>query len=177
MKRETTFSYDRRYRYTLWREWGCDLFDGDWVSRDRGFVQFIGLNPSTADETLDDPTIRRCIGFARSWGYGALCMTNLFAFRATQPYVMKAMQQCIGGDNTNQLMEVAEHAAIIICAWGRDGNHLGRQEQVVDALQPWKEKLHHLGLNSDGTPKHPLYLRADTKPQPFLDHQPQPVMR
>lgn len=69
------FSLCRRYRYDLWRRWDIS----------KGYAMFIGLNPSTADKTADDPTIRRCIGFARSWGYGALCMTNLFAFRATDP--------------------------------------------------------------------------------------------
>lgn len=164
MKRETTFSPCRKYRYTLWREFDFDLWQGDGIEHRRDYVQFIGLNPSTADETIDDPTIRRCIRFCQDWGYGALCMTNLFAYRATQPTVMKAQQRCIGDDNTNQIREIAERAGIIIAAWGRDGNHCGRQEQVIDALQPWREKLHHLGLNLDGTPKHPLYLRADTKP-------------
>ena len=78
-----TFSECRKYRYTLWRRW-----DGLFAS---GYAMFIGLNPSTADETNDDPTIRRCIGYARDWGYGGLCMTNLFAFRATLPKNMKAV--------------------------------------------------------------------------------------
>lgn len=69
------FSPCGRYRYTLWREW----IGGE------GFVQFIGLNPSTATDTEDDPTIRRCINYAKSWGYGGMCMTNLFAYRATLP--------------------------------------------------------------------------------------------
>jgi hypothetical protein len=84
----TIFSADRRYRYTLWRDWSKDLLCGmDSRPRLAGdqtpnqFVQFIGLNPSTADEKQDDPTIRRCIGFAKAWGYGAMCMTNIFAWR------------------------------------------------------------------------------------------------
>ena len=161
MKRETIFTPCRKYRYTLWREFEPELARTELQD---SYVQFIGLNPSTADETNDDPTIRRCIGFAKAWGFGAFCMTNLFGFRATDPRVMKAQQQPIGADNTNQIREIAEHAGIIIAAWGRHGLHIDRQAQVLDALQPWKSKLHHLGLNSDGTPKHPLYLRADTKP-------------
>ena len=164
MNRETTFSICRRYRWTLWRDWEeVPLWAATTGTASR-YVQFIGLNPSTADETQNDPTIRRCIQFAKDWGYGALCMTNLFGFRATQPTVMKAHQDPIGCDNTNQIRDVAAEAGIIIAAWGRDGKHIGRQSQVLDALKPWSSKVHHLGLNSDGTPKHPLYLRADTKP-------------
>jgi len=161
MNKETLFSPCRKYRYTLWRSWADDLF----ANRTKeGLVMFIGLNPSTADETLDDPTIRRCIDFAKRWSYVEMCMTNLFAFRATEPLVMKAQKQPIGCDNTNQIREVAERANIIVAAWGRDGKFGARDAQVFDALQSWKTKLHHLGLNNDGTPKHPLYLRADTKP-------------
>lgn len=159
MKRETIFSHDRKHRYTLWREFEPELARTELQD---SYVQFIGLNPSTADEVQDDPTIRRCINFARAWGYGALCMTNLFGFRATDPRVMKLQPHPIGADNTNQIREVAEGAGIIIAAWGRHGLHCGRQAQVLDALQPWREKLHHFGLNSDGTPKHPLYLKAST---------------
>jgi len=161
MTRETIFSPCRKYRYTLWREWERGVFTQPGSLR---YVQFIGLNPSTADEVQDDPTIRRCIRFAQDWGFDAFCMTNLFGFRATDPRVMKAHQNPIGADNTNQIREVAEFAGLIIAAWGRHGLHIDRQAQVLDALQPWKSKLHHLGLNGDGTPKHPLYLRADTKP-------------
>ena len=79
-----TFSHCRKYRYTLWRNWAGLMPTG------KGYAMFVGLNPSTADETNDDPTIRRCIAFAKAWGYDALCMTNIFAFRATNPMVMLA---------------------------------------------------------------------------------------
>jgi hypothetical protein len=170
MKRETIFSPCRKYRYTLWR----DFYDGDFAFNTSpaalGYVQFIGLNPSTADETQDDPTIRRCIQFAKDWGYGSLCMTNLFAFRATDPKVMKACDCPIGESYTNDLhiYRIAEKAGMVICAWGRDGNYMERGKFVVARLKEVAEKkLHHLGLNSDGTFKHPLYLRADTKPAPI----------
>ncbi len=167
-EKQTIFSPCRKYRYTLWRSWADDLFRN---KTKEGYVMFIGLNPSTADETIDDPTIRRCIDFTKRWGYLTLCMTNAFAFRATDPKVMKAHQQPIGADNTNQIIEIAEQADIIVAAWGKHGNHLGRQAQVLDALTPWRTKLHHLGLNDDGTPKHPLYLKATTVPIPF-QHSP-----
>jgi len=156
MKRETTFSHCRKYRYTLWREFECDdIFQP--AQFFNSFAQFICLNPSTADENNDDPTVRRCIQFSKDWGYGAFCMTNIFGFRATDPNVMKAQDDPIGCDNTNQIREIAEHAGIIIAAWGRHGFHLYRQAQVLDALQPWKEKVHCLGLDGMETGLHPPF--------------------
>src|SRR5690242_6108456 len=109
MKRETIFSDCRAYRYTLWREW--DIFD-------KNYVMFVGLNPSTADERVDDPTIRRCIDFAKRWGYGALCMTNLFAYRATDPRVMKAFPYPVGPENDKWLVRCAREAGVVVAAWG-----------------------------------------------------------
>lgn len=87
---------------------------------------FVGLNPSTADELLDDPTIRRCVAFARSWGYGALCMTNLFAFRATDPDVMKSADDPVGPENDQHLQDLANGASVVIAAWGVHGTFGGR---------------------------------------------------
>ena len=164
MKQETIFSPCHKYRYTLWREWGCDLFEGDGVNRDRGYAMFIGLNPSTADETKDDPTIRRCIGFARDWGYGALCMTNLFAFRATQPDDMKAASDPTGPDNDFWLQAAGVNAGVIIAAWGVHGIYRNRAQAVTQLLSG-EYQLHHLGLTKDGHPKHPLYLPKSLKPE------------
>lgn len=97
MKKYATLSEDRKYRYTLTRIW----------DETKPKVMFIGLNPSTADETKDDPTIIRCINFAKSWGYGGLEMTNLFAFRATNPKVMKNEKEPIGKDNDTWLKKLA----------------------------------------------------------------------
>jgi len=91
INKRAAFSPCRTFRYSLWHQWGDDSL---------GYAMFIGLNPSTADETLDDPTVRRCINFARDWGYGALCMTNLFAFRSTDPSVMKAHPDAYSGPKT-----------------------------------------------------------------------------
>lgn len=168
MNRETIFSPCRKYRYTLWREWDCDLLTGcsDDLPNSHRHVQFIGLNPSTADETLDDPNIRRCIGFAKAWGYGALCMTNLFAWRDTTPKAMKLVPKPVGDDNVYHIMEQASNAGLIIAAWGKDGRHLCQGTEVRIALKGiGVTNLHHLGLNSDGTPRHPLYLKATTQPQ------------
>lgn len=169
MTRVTEFSPCRNYRYTLWREWTDDVLELEERENNNSakFVQFIGLNPSTADETKDDPTIRRCIGYAKAWGYGALCMTNLFAFRATDPRVMKRQGAPIGLDNTPTIVRVAKEAGIIICAWGVHGKHRNRASDVVKALRSYGIKLHCLATTADGNPSHPLYLRAELMPVEF----------
>lgn len=121
---------------------------------------FIGLNPSTADETEDDPTIRRCIAFAKGWGYDSLCMTNLFAFRSTDPSVMLAEPDPIGLENDAHLLEMARGAGIVVAAWGTPGGHLGR-DTAVRQLIP---NLHYMRLTKDGHPGHPLYLPGDLVP-------------
>jgi len=154
--RQTVLSADRRYRYVLWREWG-DLDDAS------PYALFVGLNPSTADETNDDPTIRRCRRFAQDLGYGALCMVNLFAWRATSPKDMKAAPDPVGPENDRWLASLSREAGITIAAWGVHGAHLGRDMAVLPLLQ----EPHCLGQTAGGQPKHPLYLRADTRPFPL----------
>lgn len=165
MNRTTQFSPCRRYRYTLWREWD-DCFWGlaDDRPQAKQFLMVIGLNPSTADEQIDDPTIRRCMGFAKRWGYGALCMTNLFAWRDTKPEHMKAAAEPCGEDNGHWLTEVADDAGMILAAWGRHGSFLGRDRNVISALKGCGVQVYCLGHNGDGSPKHPLYIPADTQP-------------
>ena len=167
--RQTIFSADRIYRYQLWRDWTEDALeleerDGNNSAK---AVLFIGLNPSTADETKDDPTIRRCIGFAKSWGYGSLCMANLFAFRATLPKDMMAAKDPIGPQNDHFLKHLAKDASLIVCAWGRGGSFAGRGIAVCAMLRESGVPIHHLGLNSDWSPKHPLYLASSTQPEPY----------
>lgn len=101
------FSPCRRYRYGLYRGWQLGT----------GFAMFVGLNPSTADETADDPTIRRCIAFARAWGYGALFMANLFAYRATNPTEMLAQADPVGPENDATLARLAAQADVVVAAW------------------------------------------------------------
>ena len=149
MESGATFSSCQRYRYTLWHRWS----KGE-------TVQFIGLNPSTADATLDDPTIRRCIGFAKTWGFGSLIMTNLFAWRATQPKDMLSTIDPVGPDNDDALNVVYAHTALTVAAWGVYGAHLGR-DKVVRKMFP---RLYYLQLTEDGHPKHPLYLPATLRP-------------
>ena len=141
------FSSDRKYRYSLWRGW----------DRKKSYVMFIGLNPSTADEIEDDPTIRRCVGFARDWGYGGLCMTNLFAVRATNPQEMMLHPEPIGVDTNYWLLKYAWKAEVIDASWGAKGGYQQRDEVVYDLL----ESMMCLGLTKAGHPKHPLYLPSD----------------
>ncbi len=154
MERTATLSPCRRYRYTLWRNWGDLLASG------KGYAMFIGLNPSTADETEDDPTIRRCITFAKTWGYDGLCMANLFAFRATDPSVMLAEPDPIGQDNDSHLLVMAGNAGVVVAAWGTSGVHMGR----ADAVRKLVPHLHYLRLTKDGHPGHTLYLPGDLAP-------------
>lgn len=154
-ERAAVFSPDRKYRYVLRRR----FLTG------RGTVNFIMLNPSTADETVDDPTIRRCIRFAQTWGYAELVVTNLFAFRATFPTDVWRQDDPVGPINDPELMAAARRADLVVAAWGVDGAVHSRESHVRWLLRPIV--LHHLGLTKGGHPKHPLYLRADTKPQPW----------
>ena len=127
------------------------------------FVMFVGLNPSAADETSDDPTLTRCIRYAKSWGYGGVCMANLFAFRATEPADMKASDDPIGTENNKWLMKLAKDAALVVAAWGNDGSYLERSGQVKEFLS----NLYCLKLNKSGEPAHPLYQAAGLKPVPI----------
>lgn len=146
MNKTAYLSADRLYRYWLWRGWS---------NAEAGrYALFIGLNPSTADETHDDPTIRRCITFARDWGYNGLCMMNLFAFRATDPADMKRAVDPVGPDNDSLLQFAARYAAVVVAAWGSHGMYLYR-DVAVKAMIP---NLHYLRLTKDGHPGHPLYL-------------------
>lgn len=145
------FSSCRRYRYTLWRVW----------NESKPYCMFIGLNPSTADETEDDPTVRRCIQFSKDWGYGALCMTNLFAWRETDPKLMKHVPDPVGEGNDFHLQYTAEHAGIIIAAWGSDGRFKNRGAKVKTLIP----NLHCLRVSEKtGQPMHPLYQPGNLKP-------------
>ena len=148
-KSGAVFSACENYRYTLWRIWGGN-----------GLVQFIGLNPSTADHERSDPTVTRCINFARRWGYGGLVMTNIFAFRATHPRDMKSSGSPIGRDNDEALKVTRSYCTEAVAAWGVHGTFWGREEQVANLLLG--RRLVSLGETKAGHPRHPLYIPADT---------------
>lgn len=124
---------------------------------------FIGLNPSKADEIIDDPTVRRFMGYAKDWGYAGCCVGNEFGFRATLPEDMKAAEDPVGPDNNHALIKMAKEAGIVVAAWGNHGNYMGRDKEVR-AIIP---QLHYLRLTKSGFPSHVLYLPKGLKPVPF----------
>lgn len=140
------------YRYLLTRTWDRDLPS----------VGFIMLNPSTADANEDDPTIRRCVGFAKSWGYGGIAVRNLYALRSTDPKALRSHPHAHGPDNYLYL-EAAINDDLLVCAWGANADPIDSRG-LVDALLGWGGQPHHLGLTKAGFPRHPLYLRGDTTP-------------
>lgn len=155
---------DRSYRYTLWRSQDPIVltnFDSEtqWPKR---YVNFICLNPSTATDYEDDPTIRRCIGFGLAWGFKAICVTNIFAFRATDPRVMKAQDDPVGPDNDKWLWKVAEHSSLVVCAWGNHGQYRKRSDEVKRMLSVTGQRPSYLRLGKE--PHHPLYLPGCLKP-------------
>ena len=145
----------RQYRYALWRIWDDR----------RPAVMFIGLNPSTADAQVEDPTLVRCVAFARHWGYGGVYTTNLFAWRATDPGEMKKARSPVGRDNDGVICELAGKVEKVIAAWGNDGVWMGRAD-AVRALIP---ELYYLRLNRSGQPAHPLYLPRGLRPRFWSD--------
>lgn len=150
MKNTAKLSQCRKYRYALWRTWDDS----------KPHVMFVCLNPSTADENTDDPTLRKCISYAKSWGYGGVCMANLFAFRATDPLEMKAAKDPIGKVNDKWLLDLAKDAGLLVAAWGNDGSFMNRSKEVISLLP----NLHCLKLNKSGEPAHPLYQKAKLEP-------------
>ena len=145
------FSECRMFRYILWRRWDY-----------RPLVNFIGLNPSTADETEDDPTIRRCIGFAKErWKAGGILMTNIFAFRATDPKKMKEAIDPVGPDNDLHLRWIAGCSAKKIACWGVHGAFQYRGSTVARMIG--RQFLWCFGRTKAGHPKHPLYLQKAIK--------------
>ncbi|OHE90058.1 MAG: hypothetical protein A2213_00065, partial [Lysobacterales bacterium RIFOXYA1_FULL_68_6] len=136
------------YRYTLRRTW----------DRSVSAVVFVGLNPSTADAERDDPTLRRCVSFARAWGYGGVVMVNLFAFRATDPKDMKRARDPVGVFNDGYISEQAQAAGCVVAVWGAGGRHLNRDLAVMRLLRACGVKPLCLGTTNDGSPRHPLYL-------------------
>lgn len=148
------FSEDRLYRYTLYRKWET-LADHP----RQGPVVFILLNPSVANEMLNDPTIRRCMGFGNKWGFCEMYVMNLFAFCATKPKDLFLANDPIGVDNDKWLREIHNRGGFMVAAWGRHGEYRGRDKVVMKMLT----NLHQIGEAE--YPRHPLYLKGDLLPQ------------
>jgi hypothetical protein len=147
---EAVYSDCGAYRYLLTRAWG------------RGpKALFVMLNPSTATEVQNDPTVERCEKRARSLGFGAFRVTNIFAFRATDPRVMRATPDPVGPGNDDAIQQSVEWADKIVCAWGNHGLHLDRGAKVETLLRTTGVQLFHLGLTGQNQPRHPLYISYD----------------
>lgn len=152
-------STDGRYRYRLWRIWQPVKPHLVWVL----------LNPSTADAATDDPTLRRCIGFARDWDYGGVVIVNLFGLRATNPRELLTYTDPVGPENDTHVANALRHpnAGPVICGWGcspiltHPGN-AGRERKVLDTLRDGGRTIWCLGQTKDGHPRHPLYIAAST---------------
>ena len=175
-------SADGRYRYTLERDWTSEQRELEVVAppgvdvrittasgvvyRDEA-VLFVMLNPSTADARFDDPTIRRCVGFARAWGYNRLLVGNLFALRATDPATLLTDPDPVGPANDDWLATLASRATIIVAAWDAAPVARDRGRIVLAGLRT-AAPTYTLGLTKDGAPRHPLYLPGALLPQPLL---------
>lgn len=160
-------SPDNEYRYALTRS----LDNG---SHHKGSCLFIMLNPSTADAESNDPTITRCIRYARDWGYGELWVGNLFAFRASLPSDLIKTKYPVGPENDEYINRMADKADLILCAWGAHGVAYGRGRQVADSLTEGGKDLFCIPgpddqplLTAKNQPRHPLYLKAERMPEVF----------
>ena len=146
MKSGATFSADRRYRWTLSRRWA----EGQ-------AILFVLLNASDADETNDDPTVRRCINFARDWGFGAMMIGNAFGLKSKEPKELASVDNPIGEMNDFALKAMFDLAALTVYGWGNHGRLFNRGQQVYELLGP----ALCFGVNKSGEPVHPLYQRRD----------------
>jgi hypothetical protein len=156
---EATISPCGRYRYRLTRELGGSRA-----------VTFVMLNPSTADASIDDPTIRRCKGFARAWGFGRLIVANLYAWRATDPDELRRQAMSgwnvIGHDNDSWIMQAVREAEVVVVAWGPRGD-AERARAVLSIIRAGDRVPMCLGFTRDGSPRHPLMMPRSAPLQPF----------
>lgn len=154
-----TFSPCRKYRYTLWRIW----------DESKDVLGYCMLNPSTADENTNDPTIERCKRRAEIMGYGGIVVFNIFAYRATDPKELKKVEDPVGPENIFWIASISKDCETVICGWGRHGS-LNRQGKIIKRkLISWlgNYRVRALKINKDGSPAHPLYIGYDVKPIPI----------
>lgn len=150
------FSKNRKYRYALWRIW----------DESKPFIMFIGLNPSTANETDPDPTITRVVDFAKDWGYGGVYMMNLFALVSKEPTDLKKSKDPLG-DNDGWIEKIAPKCSEVVFAWGNFKEARERAQQVIKMFPNAKALI----LNKNGSPRHPLYIKGTTVLIPFNKKQ------
>lgn len=163
----------KKYRYTLTRRW-IPLLEAVIDHGDRGMINWIMLNPSTADATQDDPTITRCIKRSKSLGFSSLVVTNLFAWRATDPRDMIGVEYPVGPDNNNHIQEIASQASCVVFGWGANGGYLLRDREIDSRIRAMGITPHCLGITNDGFPSHPLYIPGV---QPLISYPPRPEKR
>jgi hypothetical protein len=149
VERDAVISDCGKYRYNLWRRW----------SAGERIIGWCMLNPSTADALVDDPTVRRCIGFSQDWGYDAMVIVNKYAYRATEPWVLQTIDDPYGPQNGDYLYGAVNLCERIMCAWGIHGGNTAPIQLAAHA------RLYHLGRTKGGCPKHPLYLPKTTQPE------------
>jgi len=149
------YSDCENYRYLLTRVW----------EPEGRKALFIMLNPSTATEVQNDPTVERCERRARTLGFGGFRVTNIFAWRDTDPKNMRAAAEPIGGENDKSIAESCAWADQIIAGWGAHGEHLQRGLAVEALLRATRLPVFHLGLTKAGHPKHPLYIAYTQQPE------------
>lgn len=154
---EAVYSSCEAYRYALTRTW----------NERGGRLLYLMLNPSTATEEANDPTIERCERRARRLGYGAFRVCNLFALRETDPVRLKRAEDPVGPDNESQLVEAFQWADDILCAWGVHGAHRGQNLRILDLVKDSGKPTLVFGLTKHGHPRHPLYLPYFMFPKPW----------
>lgn len=158
MNKSAEISVCERYRYRLYRSWA-----------DGPFVVFLMFNPSTANAEMDDPTIRKCMGFAERWGYGGIAVVNLFALRSTDPREVGKVSfaEAVGPDNDDAILKVCATAGEVITAWGCGQHMRTRLDRAIKVLRSIKATypdlpINCLGRGKDGQPRHPLMLAYST---------------
>ena len=158
--RETVFSPCRKYRYYLAQIW----------DENKPPLYWLMLNPSTADEQINDPTVEGCEQRARKWGYGGSVVLNIFAWRATDPENLKKCANPIGDDNDLWMHKLAvlSQTHDVIAAWGEHGAHENRGQAVLDIFRQKEGRLQALIMNQSGAPRHPLYIKRSVRPTPFF---------
>lgn len=151
------FSASGRFRYWLTRE----------IAGRGPTVAFVMLNPSTADAEQLDPTVRRCVGYARAWSAARLIVVNIFALRSTDPRALYNTLDPVGPENESYVRRAAREADTIVCAWGAHGGHLDHGATAYRWLREADARPQALAVTKQGHPAHPLYLRADLTPAPY----------
>ena len=151
MIKKAEFSKDKRYRYSLSRIW----------DQSKPGVQFVLLNPSTADEKDDDPTVRRCVGFAKRWGYGFLEIRNIFSLRCTNPINLRCAARPIGENKIEDILTSLSVFSFdkIVFGWGVHGKLMNRGQNVINSTTKRGMPIYCFGFTKNEQPKHPLYLR------------------